>query len=89
MLYILLDGRRFASKEAAHRYLRHKLGGFAYQGTNLDALHDALTSLPPCRLRLRRAGALRHAAEGYGARVLRVILDSARENPGISLRLSK
>lgn len=88
MLYILLDGRRFSSKEGAHRYLRKNLGPFAYQSANLDALHDCLTSLPPCRLRLRHTAALRRSAQGYGRRILQVITDSARENPHIDLRLS-
>lgn len=88
MLYILLDGRRFASREAGHRYLCQKLGPFCYNSLNLDALHDALTSLPPCRIRLRHAAALRKSADGYGGRILQVLVDSARENPGIDLLLS-
>lgn len=85
MLYILLDGRRFTSKEASHRYLCKKLGSFAYRAANLDALHDALTSLPACRLRLRHAKALRRSGDGYGRRILQVLTDSARENPGLTL----
>ena len=88
MLYILLDGRRFASKETGHRYLCQKLGPFRYHSPNLDALHDALTSLPPCRIRLRHAATLRKSADGYGSRILQVLADSARENPGIDLILS-
>lgn len=88
MLYILLDGRRFTSKEAGHRYLCKKLGPFRYGSPNLDALHDALTGLPPCRIRLRHAAALRKRADGYGGRILQVLMDSARENPGIDFLLS-
>ncbi len=88
MLYILLDGRRFASKETGHRYLCQKLGLFRYHSPNLDALHDALTSLPPCRIRLRHAAALRKSADGYGSRILQVLADSVLENPGIDLLLS-
>ena len=87
-MYILLDGRRFTSKQAAHRYLCHKLGVYCYQSPNLDALHDALTSLPRCRIRLRHTTTLRRAVDGYGARILQVLTDSARENPNIDLLLS-
>ena len=69
MLYILLDGRRFASKETGHRYLCQKLGLFRYHSPNLDALHDALTSLPPCRIRLRGWLWLAHPASARGFRV--------------------
>lgn len=87
MRYILLDGRRFISKEAAYRYLHKKLGPCPYRFSNLDALHDTLTSLPPCRIRLRHSQALQRNAEGYGKRILQVLADSALENPGIDLRL--
>ena len=87
MLYFLLDGRRFTSKEASHRYICKKLGPWRYHDENLDALHDVLTSLPPCCIRLRQTSALRRAANGYGERILQVIKDSSAENPNIDLRL--
>ncbi|MEA5060612.1 MAG: barstar family protein [Candidatus Pelethousia sp.] len=87
MLNILLDGRRFTSKEASHRYLKKKLGRYRYLGFNLDALHDALTSLPACCLRFRHVRALRKNGDGYGLRLFQVFVDAAAEHPGIRLLL--
>ena len=43
MEFIIIDGRRMTSIEAAHEYLAKTLRLPPYYGRNLDALHDVLT----------------------------------------------
>lgn len=45
MEFIIIDGRRMTSIEAAHEYLAKTLRLPDYYGKNLDALHDCLTDL--------------------------------------------
>ena len=45
MEFIIIDGRRMTSIEAAHAYLAKTLRLPDYYGCNLDALHDCLTDL--------------------------------------------
>ena len=45
MEFIIIDGRRMTTIEAAHSYLAKALRLPDYYGRNLDALHDCLTDL--------------------------------------------
>ena len=80
---IELDGRELLTKEQAHPYLKRTLDLPEYYGGNLDALHDCLTELPDVTLVLHDARAMKES--GYGARILSVLEDAARENPGLRL----
>ena len=42
---VTLDAGRLCQKEAAHAYLKERLGLPDYYGANLDALYDCLTEL--------------------------------------------
>lgn len=79
MRRIEIDCSRLSGREAALEHLEKVFDG--PHGRNLDALYDALTSLGGAEIRLLGAP----PAEGYAARVLTVIQDAARENPGIRL----
>ena len=42
---ILIDASSFTDVKATHATLREAIGGDGYAGSNLDALHDVLTSI--------------------------------------------
>ena len=46
MKVIMLNGDRFTSKQAAHKYIAEALHFPAHYGGNLDALADCLSELP-------------------------------------------
>ena len=75
-----LDAAKMADKAAAHAYLKAALCLPDHYGNNLDALHDCLGELQGC-LWLMDAGRA-------PAALVQVLLDSAEENPGLTLILS-
>ena len=83
MEIIRLDGARLCVREEAMDLLGQMLALPEWWGRNLDALHDCLTDLGPARLELRG----REELEGtpFGRRLLRVLEDSAVENPCLEL----
>ena len=84
MRTIRLNGARLRSRGEAMTLLGQALELPHWWGRNLDALHDCLTELGcPVRLELED----RDAAEAtpFGRRLLRVLEDSARENPRLEL----
>ena len=81
---IRLDGARLCAREEAMELLGQALALPDWWGHNLDALHDCLTEVGrPVRLELYN----REAAEAspFGRRLLRVLEDSAAENPCLEL----
>ena len=80
---IELDGRELLTREQTHPYLKRVLDLPAYYGSNLDALHDCLTELAGVTLVLHDTQAMKES--GYGIRVLSLLEDAARENPGLRL----
>lgn len=81
---VILDCERLSGRRAAHEYLQGALCLPAYYGKNLDALFDCLAELSDCAVVLRGRDRLARSG-GYGARVLRVLEDAARANPGLTL----
>ena len=81
---VILDCERLRSRRGAHAYLQEALGLPEYYGKNLDALFDCLTETGECTVVLRGRDALARSG-GYGARILRVLEDAARANPGLTL----
>ena len=76
MEFIIIDGRRMTSVEAAHEYLAHTLRFPAYYGRNLDALHDCLTDLNRgVWLILINGDVLRGNLGDYAEKLLRVFTD--------------
>jgi len=81
---IRLDGARLCRREEAMELLGRALALPEWWGRNLDALHDCLTEPgEPARLELSN----RAAMEGtpFGRLLLRVLEDSAAENPCLEL----
>ncbi len=83
MRRIEMDASRLSVREAAHETLRGALAPFGYIGHNLDALYDALTSLPEAVITLTGT------PEGYAEKVLQVLRDAVKANPGLSLQEKK
>ena len=83
---LTVDAREFITKHEAHCALRAALGEENYWGSNLDALHDCLTSvLEPTTLVIKNwSSAVRHLGE-YADRLWHVLDDSAGENPNITI----
>ena len=79
-----LDCEKLRERDSAHDHLAQVLDLPAYYGRNLDALYDCLTELGPCTVLLCGASAVRLAG-GYGARVLAVLEQAARDNPCLHL----
>ncbi len=79
-----IDCAALRDREAAHAYLAGALSLPEWYGGNLDALYDCLTELGPCRIVLSGAAALRRAG-GYGAKILAVLEDAARDDPDLVL----
>lgn len=79
MRKIILNAGELTERRRAHRYLKESFGFPDYYGNNLDALHDMLTELADVTVEVRGE------VSGYGGSVLRVLRDSAGENPGLTL----
>lgn len=85
---ITLDGRRMQTRETAHDELQAALSLPGYYGRNLDALHDCLTDIGrPTQITLVNASAMLQGAQGYGARLAAVLLQSAAENPRLTVTI--
>jgi RNAse (barnase) inhibitor barstar len=79
--YLSVDGREFTSRTAAHAALRAVLGSENYYGSNLDALHDCLTSIcEKTTLRIYNWSAAVHKLGRYSDSLWRVFYDSQKEN---------
>ncbi len=79
---VVLDALRLKSKDEAHRYLREALNFPEYYGGNLDALHECLTELDGVEIEFVNA---EKVSGGYFAKVMKVFMDSAEENPGMKI----
>lgn len=88
MKEFVLDCAKMTDKETAHEYLAHELSFPSYYGKNLDALHDSLAELAPCRIKLLNGAALKNLGE-YGNILLRVFsdLDSELKDFNAEIRL--
>ena len=84
MKRVELLASQLTDKEVLHDTLARELALPDWYGRNLDALHDCLTELPPCRVELKNPAAL-YEEGSYGARILQTLQDAARENPGLEL----
>lgn len=81
---VILDCQKLSCRRPAHKYLQEALDFPKYYGKNLDALFDCLTELSDCTVVLRGKEQLAQGG-GCGARILQVLEDAARTNPGLTL----
>lgn len=81
---VKLDGAQLCCREEAMERLAQALALPEWWGRNLDALHDCLTDPGrPMKLVLHNREDLE--ASPFGLRLLRVLNDSAAENPNLEL----
>ena len=82
MRRVILDGRQIRSRDALHDYLAQALELPSYYGANLDALHDVLTELSEeTELVVTDFLEMKETLGTYGDILIRVLQDSAEENP--------
>ena len=83
----VLDVSACETAEDLHRVLAEGLHFPAWYGGNLDALHDCLTDLnEPTTLVVRSETALNELLGRRANAFLRVLDDSAEENPHLTVR---
>ena len=81
-----IDASGFGSREETHAALRAALGSENYIGSNLDALHDCLTSVcEPVTIRIFNWSAAARRLGEYADRLWRVLDDSVGENPMLTV----
>lgn len=88
MDYLLLDAGTLSSRDELHDFFARELSLPAGYGRNLDALHDCLTDLSEdtCICVLGAEDPQPEFAH-YCRGLLRVLRDSAEENPHIYLNI--
>ena len=66
MKFVIIDGEKMTSREAAHAHIAEALDFPAYYGKNLDALADCLSEVPrDTAVLLHNADAARTALGAY------------------------
>ena len=85
----LIDGRFFETKARAHEILISALHFPDYYGKNLDALHDCLTDMKCAQVCVYFAADARRMLGAYADALFQVMLDSAKENAGLTVRISE
>ena len=82
----VIDASLFTDKLSAHAAMRAVLADSEYYGSNLDALHDVLTSLRrDCTILILNFDAAAAALGEYAAGIRQVFTDSAAENPHLEI----
>jgi len=85
-MILTVDANEFATKHDLHAAFRAALGRENYWGSNLDALHDCLTSIaePTTLTVVNWASAARRFGD-YADRLWHVLDDSVEENPNLTV----
>ncbi len=83
---IIIDGAAVSDKSSFYETLRAQLGGDILIGSNLDALHDALTSITcPTDITILSRPALEEALGEYWDAAYAMLMDCLDENCELSL----
>ena len=85
---IVIDGSLITTKEEFYDFMRLSLGSDLLMGSNLDALHDALTTVSySAEFVVEGQSLLEHNLGSFWDKVCEVFNDSLDENYNISLSL--
>lgn len=83
---IVIDGSLITTKEEFYDFMRLSLGSDLLMGSNLDALHDALTTVSySAEFIIEGQSLLEHNLGSFWDKVCEVFNDSLDENYNISL----
>ena len=83
---IVIDGSLITTKEEFYEFMRLSLGSDLLIGSNLDALHDALTAVSySAEFIVEGQNLLEHNLGSFWDKVCEVFSDSLDENYNISL----
>ncbi|MCI7618863.1 MAG: barstar family protein [Firmicutes bacterium] len=83
---IVIDGSLITTKEEFYEFMRLSLGSDLLIGSNLDALHDALTAVSySAEFIVEGQNLLEHNLGSFWDKVCEVFNDSLDENYNISL----
>ena len=83
---IVIDGSLITTKEEFYDFMRLSLGSDLLMGSNLDALHDALTTVSySAEFVVEGQSLLEHNLGSFWDKVCEVFNDSLDENYNISL----
>ena len=83
---IVIDGSLITTKEEFYEFMRSALGSDLLAGSNLDALHDALTTVSySADFIVEGQSLLEHNLGSFWDQVCEVFNDSLDENYNISL----
>ena len=83
---IVIDGSLITTKEEFYEFMRSALGSDLLAGSNLDALHDALTTVSySAEFVVEGQSLLEHNLGSFWDKVCEVFNDSLDENYNISL----
>ena len=87
---IIIDGADVTGREDFFDKFRQQLGEDVLIGSNLDALHDVLTSITcPTDITILSRPALEERLGDYCSRVFSVLMDCLDENCELSLSFSE
>lgn len=88
MKYMILDGNMIQSREHLHEILARELELPTWYGRNLDALYDCLTDrFEDTLISVVNLEQLSDELQQYCGKLLRVLRDSAEENPHLHLNI--
>jgi RNAse (barnase) inhibitor barstar len=85
MTKAVFDFSQFADRRTAHGAMRAALGEYGYEGNNLDALYDALTSMGDAEITLINTKKGRSLLEDYAEKILRTLIDAAEDSGCVTL----
>ena len=83
MRQVILDGSVITGRTMLHDAVSEQLQLPEWYGRNLDALYDCLGEVRDTEIVLRC-----WPREGYLARAMDLMLDAARENPGLRITIA-
>ena len=85
MTKAVFDFSQFTDRRTAHGAMRAALGEYGYEGNNLDALYDALTSMGDAEITLINTKKGRSLIEDYAEKILRTLIDAAEDSGCVTL----
>ena len=82
-----LDGREMTTREALHGHLAQQLNLPEWYGWNLDALYDALTEMGDRVIVLHHVSGMLDGLGEYAWMTLSTMIDAAKANPALEIRI--